>query len=88
MIKKRASGHQRTYSNALRCRLSRLAMIKKRASGHRRTYSDTLRCRLSRLAMIKNSRWESVEPTTPVYRRIPPKGAEIQGGILCRDRGA
>ena len=41
----------RTYSNALRCELSRFAMIKNNNSGHRRTYSNALRCRLSRLAM-------------------------------------
>ena len=44
-----------TYSNARRCRLSRLAMTKNNASGHRRTYSNARRCRLSRLAMIKNN---------------------------------
>ncbi len=38
-----------TYSNALRCRFSRLINDKKHASGGRRTYSNALRCRFSRL---------------------------------------
>ena len=51
------------------------------------TYLNSLRCGLSRLAMIKNNASGTVEPTTPVYRRIPPKNAGANsGGSLASAR--
>jgi len=72
MIKNDASRHRRTYSNALRCGLSRLAMIKNDASRHRRTYSNALRCRSSRLVnfawvQISALIWLFAIPDTSAY---------------------
>ena len=53
MNKNLTLGGRRTYSNALRCGLSRFAMTKKLKLGGRRTYSNALRCQLSRFAMTK-----------------------------------